>query len=147
VFNQIGLYRLGLKNRPAPSPTPRGLSASEWNTIWGLIESSKARSALLQDIASWQKTITQARAAGSLGDRPLIVVRCEDTVVAPEHLGIWMELQTDLARLSSRGKVMAVGKGIGDPLYQAPGAIVDATREVLGDIQATKDRDAGGLFR
>ena len=52
VLNQTGLFRLGLKKRPAPQPPPQGITSPEWETIWHLTQSSKARSALLQDIAA-----------------------------------------------------------------------------------------------
>ena len=60
LFNSVGLYRF----RPAPPApaTPKGLSAAEWNTIWFLTHSSRAISALMQDIASWRLSDTEARA-------------------------------------------------------------------------------------
>ncbi len=132
LFNQIGLYRLGHSNRPAPG-APKGITSSEWNVIWHLTQSSKARSALMQDIGAWQRTAAEARAAGSLGDRPLIVLSSEN-VEATGSGGVWMELQTDLARLSTRGKNILAGGGI-DLIYQAPDAIVEATREIVGDVR------------
>jgi pimeloyl-ACP methyl ester carboxylesterase len=141
VFNQIGLYRLGLKNRPAPAPPPRGMTSSEWNTIWRLTQSSKARSALMQDIASWAQSTAQARTAGSLGDRPLIALSAENTAVASEYRSVWMELQTDLARLSTRGKHVVVNQSNGELIYQAPDAVVEAARHVVSDVR----QQTGGL--
>ena len=40
-----------------------------------------------------------------------------------------MELQTDLAHLSSRGKLTVVDEG-GDLIYRAPDVIVEAVRQV-----------------
>ena len=130
IINQIGLFRLGLKHRPAPEP-PKGITPSEWNTIWHLTQSSKARSALLQDVACWGQSTAQARAAGSLGDRPLYVVSSESEAVAPEYRGVWMELQRDLAGLSSRGKMTVVDEGNGDLIYRAPDSIVEAVRQAV----------------
>lgn len=135
VFNQIGLYRLGLPNRPAPAPPPKGMTSSEWNTIWRLTQSSKARSALIQDIASWAQSTVEARTAGSLGDRPLIVLSAENTDVASEHPSVWMELQADLARLSARGKQEVLNVSKGELIYQAPDVIVEAARQVLDDVR------------
>jgi pimeloyl-ACP methyl ester carboxylesterase len=140
VFNQIGLYRLG-PNRPAPAPPPQGMTSSEWNTIWHLTQSSKARSALLQDIASWVQSAAEARTAGSLGDRPLIVLSAENTAVSSENRSVWVELQTDLARLSARGKHVVVNQSNGELIYQAPGEVVEAARQVIGDVR----HQPGGL--
>ena len=140
VFNQIGFYRLA-PNRPAPAPPPKGMTSSEWNTIWRLTQSSKARSALMQDIASWVQSTAEARAAGSLGDRPLIVLSAENTAVASEYHNVWMELQTDLARLSARGKHVVVNESNGELIYQAPDAVVEAVRQVVSDVR----QQPGGL--
>jgi hypothetical protein len=46
-----------------------------------------------------------------------------------------MELQTDLARLSSRGEQTAVDLSSGDLTWQAPDAVIDATRQVIDDAR------------
>lgn len=135
VFNQIGLYRFGLKNRPAPAPPPKGLTVSEWNTIWRLTQSSKARSALMQDIAAWQLSAAEARAAGSLGDRPLIALSADDSVVASEYPDVWRELQSDLARLSTRGKQVIINENDGELIYRSPEAVVEAAHQVISDAR------------
>jgi pimeloyl-ACP methyl ester carboxylesterase len=145
VFNQIGLYRL-MPTRPAPAPPPTGMTSQEWNTIWRLTQSSKARSALMQDIASWPQSTAEARAAGSLGDRPLIVLSAENTAVASEYRSVRMELQSDLARLSARGRQVVINEGVinenkRELIYQAPDAVVEAVRQVIGDVR----QRAGGL--
>jgi alpha/beta hydrolase fold len=123
ILNRLGLYR-GAANRPAPAP-PEGIADSEWRTIWHLTQSSKARSALMQDIAAWDQSTTQARAAGTLGDRPLIVVSSESAA---------MDLAADLVRLSTRGRQVVVGESGRGLIYRAPAAIVDATRRVLAEV-------------
>jgi len=135
LFNQVGFYRLGLSNRPVPVPLPEGITSSEWNTIWRLTRSAKARSALLQEIAAWQRSTAEARTAGNLGDRPLIVLSGENTALPPEYRNVWMELQTDLARLSARGKLVALPESGDDLIYRAPHPIAEATRQVVGDIR------------
>jgi pimeloyl-ACP methyl ester carboxylesterase len=133
VFNQIGLYRL-VPNRPAPAP-PKGMMSSEWDVIWRLTQSSKARSALMQDIASWAQSAAEARAAGSLGDRPLIVLSAENTALTSEYRRVWMELQTDLVRLSARGKHVVINESTGELIYQAPDAVVEAARQMVSDVR------------
>jgi len=140
LFNQVGFYRLGLTNRPAPAPLPEGITSSEWNTIWRLTQSAKARSALLQEIAAWERSTAEARTAGSLGDRPLIVLSGQNTALPPEYRNVWMELQADLARLSTRGKLVALPESGDDLIYRAPQAIAEATRQVVGDIRLQRLR-------
>jgi len=134
LFNLVGLYRLH-PVRPAPAP-PLGLTAAEWNTIWFLTHSSKAISALMQDIASWRLSSAEARAAGSLGDRPMVVLSAASITAPPEFLEAWTKMQSDLARLSTRGRQVAVGGGAGDLLYDAPDAIAGAARQVVADVRS-----------
>jgi len=133
LFNWVGIYRLG-PVPPAPAP-PKGLTAAEWNTIWFLTHSSKAISALMQDIASWRLTSAEAHAAGSLGGRPLLVLSAGNIAAPTEFLEAWTNAQTDLARLSTRGRQIAVGGGPEDLLYDAPNAIVEAVRQVVAEVR------------
>jgi hypothetical protein len=133
AFNRVGLYRLGLPGGPAPDPAPQGMTAAEWNTIWRLTHSAKARSALLQEIGAWPQSTAEAKAAGSLGDRPLLVLSAKNKDEGSESPGVWMELQADLARLSTRGRLVTVDASGDDLIYSAPNAIIDATRSVLAD--------------
>jgi pimeloyl-ACP methyl ester carboxylesterase len=145
-FNLVGFFRLGHVS-PAPAP-PKGLTAAEWNTIWFLTHSSKALSALLQDIAAWRPSSAEARAAGSLGDRPLVVLGADNITEPPEFLEVWVKVQSELARLSTRGKQITAGKGASDLLYDAPDAIVEAVRQVLADVRAQNYRHLqNSLFR
>jgi len=139
AFNRVGLYRLGLPSAPAPGPVPPGMTAAEWNTIWHLTRSAKARSALLQEIGAWQLSTAEARAAGSLGDRALVVLSAKHKDGEPESGGAWMELQADLAKLSTRGKLVTVDASGDDLIYSAPDAIIDAARAVLADAGLVKD--------
>jgi pimeloyl-ACP methyl ester carboxylesterase len=135
LFNSVGLYRLG-PVPPAPAP-PKGLTAAEWNTIWFLTHCSKAVSALMQDIASWRLSSAEARPAGSLGGRPLLVLSADNIAAPPEFLEAWTNAQSDLARLSTRGRQIGVG-GAGDLLYDAPDAIVEAVRQVVAEVRVIK---------
>ena len=133
LFNWVGLYRLG---PVPPTPTrPKGLTTAEWSTIWFLAHSSKALSALMQDIASWRLSSAEARAAGSLNDRPLLVLGAGNIGAPPEFLEAWTNAQSDLARLSTRGRQIVVGEGSGDLLHDAPNAIVEAVRQVVAEVR------------
>jgi hypothetical protein len=133
LFNRVGLYRLG-PVPPAPAP-PKGLTAAEWNTIWFLTHSSKAVSALMQDVASWRLSSAEARAAGSLGGRPVLVLSAGNIAAPPEFLEAWMNAQSDLARLSTRGRQIKVGGGASDLLHDALDAIVEAVRQVVAEVR------------
>jgi len=86
----------------------------------------------MQEIGSWAQSTAEARAAGSLGDRPLIVLSSDNPATAAEY-NVRMELQTDLARLSTRGRLVSVDVS-GELIYQAPDAVIDAARQVLDDL-------------
>ena len=135
VFNQVGLYRLGLPAGPPPAPLPEGMTASEWNTVWHLTQSSLARSALMQEISAWQLSSDEARATGSLGDRPLTVLSGENVFLSSQQHSVWGELQTALAQLSTRGKRVTAAEGRDDLIYRAPRDIIEATRQVLDDVR------------
>jgi pimeloyl-ACP methyl ester carboxylesterase len=136
-FNWVGVYRLH-PVQPAPAP-PKRLTAAEWNTIWFLTHSSKAISALMQDIASWKLSSAEAREAGSLGSRPLLVLSAQNLAAAPEFLEAWTNAQNDLAQLSTRGKQITIGEGASDLLYDAPDAIVEAARQVVAEVRRTNN--------
>src|ERR1700674_1067641 len=86
-----------------------------------------------------------ARAAGNLGDRPVIVLTAgkyfisgdpdEDRKAAAFH-EVWVhQLQQSLARLSTRGKQVIVENSDHGIQYEAPDAVVDAVREVVTQIR------------
>ena len=133
LFNFIGFYRLG--PIPQEPPPPKEFTAADWDTIWHLTHRSKAISALMQDIASWRLSSAQARDAGNLGDRPLLVLSAGSISAKPEFLDAWSNAQIDLARLSTRSKQITVFGGAGDLLYDAPDDVARALRGFLAQIQ------------
>ena len=137
VFDEVGTFSARPAESSGARPGPEGMTSSEWNTIWHLTQSSKARSALMQEIGAWERSTAEARVAGSLSDRPLIVLSAENAEVASEYPGVWIGLQTDLARLSTRGKRMVSTSG-DELIYQAPDAVVAATRQVVGDVRQVR---------
>ena len=83
----------------------------------------------------------QARAAGDLDDRPLVVLTRGEPFGDGPELAAWFhtwvyELQAGLAALSSRGRQVIVpncGHGIPE---ESPSAVVLAIEEVVGDVRA-----------
>jgi hypothetical protein len=64
------------------------------------------------------------------------VLSARNIAAPPEFLEAWSNAQSNLARLSTRGKQIAVGGGAGDLLYDAPDAIVQAVRQVVAQVRA-----------
>jgi pimeloyl-ACP methyl ester carboxylesterase len=93
------------------------------------------------DSTSWD----QVRAAGNLGDRPLIVLTAgkpydPDPLLSKEELDkqndIWINvLQAEEARLSTRGKQVVVRDSGHMIPYERPTAVVSAIREVWAALQ------------
>jgi hypothetical protein len=137
-MNQVGFYRLGLPARTAPAPPPIGFTSAEWETVWRLTQSAKARAALMEEIASWAQSMAEVRKAGGLGDRPLIVLGGEETLPTPEFRNVWSELQADLARLSTRARNVAVDETNGELIHRAPDAVVRAALEVIGAVRGKR---------
>jgi pimeloyl-ACP methyl ester carboxylesterase len=135
TMNGIGLYRLGLRKHSPPPLPPKGISSAEWNTIWSLTQSSKVRSALVQEIASWQQSASEAKAAGTLADRPLIALSGRQAPVSAEYPSVWTELQVELAALSSRGTYKTVNESAGELIYEAPDAVIAAVHEVISEVR------------
>ena len=57
-----------------------------------------------------------------------------------ENPNISMELQTDLARLSADGKLVALREKGDDLIYRAPHAIAEAIRQVIRDVRLERLR-------
>jgi pimeloyl-ACP methyl ester carboxylesterase len=86
-----------------------------------------------------------ARNAGSLGDRPLLVLTA-GRYWAPEGLEkeaadyheIWVhQLQASLVRLSTRGRQVVVDADHG--MSQSPDSIVNAVRQVVDEVRTSKN--------
>jgi pimeloyl-ACP methyl ester carboxylesterase len=111
---------------------------------------SKYLAARSDEIEHVQISAEQARAAGTLGDKPLVVLTAGKKPAAgtlglteqdwDEYQRVWAdELQLRLARLSSRGKREVVeGSGHNIP-SERPDAIVNAVREIQMQISSRLD--------
>ena len=85
-----------------------------------------------------------ARNAGSLGDRPLVVLTAGKYWApdgfekeAAEYHEIWVhQLQASLARLSTHGRQIVVDAGHG--MEESPDSIVTAVRQVVDEVRSKK---------
>jgi hypothetical protein len=67
-----------------------------------------------------------------------MLLSSEKPPVDPQYPDVWMQLQTDMARLSSRGSQRVVSNG--DMIYEAQDLILDAVRQVLGQTRRQPGR-------
>lgn len=135
----VGLVRL-LMNLSGPDrQVPAGFTPSE-AAILHRLESQPVPSS---GCRAWEKSADQARAAGSLGNVPLIVLTAgkpltigdpaEDRKIQEFH-EIWVhQLQPKLAALSTRGKQVIVENSSHDIAGDMPGAAVEAVRQLLSE--------------
>jgi pimeloyl-ACP methyl ester carboxylesterase len=111
---------------------------------WSLL-SQQPKTVASNEGCHWDESAAQARAAGTFGNRPLVVLTAGREFIPPDPQGAkeanafhetWVkELQPALARLSSRGRQVVVknsGHGI---QFEAPDAVVNAIRDVMKEIQ------------
>jgi hypothetical protein len=65
----------------------------------------------------------------------VLVLSAGNIAAPPEFLEAWTNAQSDLARLFTRGRQIAVGGGASDLLHDAPDAIVEAVRQVVAEVR------------
>jgi len=121
VWAGIGLWRLAAIGIP-PAPRPPQFTSRDWDTIQQLQKAPNAGAALIQQMVSRQQDPEEARAAGGLGDRPLVVLTPRGSAVAA--------LQGELASLSTRGKQVVVETSEVPLPYHAPESVIGAIREM-----------------
>lgn len=121
VFGRLGMMRM---LATAPGPPLEGWSAEEWDILARLRRHRKLALADAQ-VGPEIATADLVRAARGLENMPLIVL------TQGRGLGGWTDLQRQLAGRSRRGRhVLVPDSGHGMPM-EAPGAIVDAVREIV----------------
>jgi pimeloyl-ACP methyl ester carboxylesterase len=131
TLKQIGVLRL-IMDRPGPS-VPLTLAPD----LRTLAESSKEL---------FFESLLEARAAGGLGDRPLIVLtaglpsstprdpaQARELIASQQH---WIESQAQLARLSTQGKQIVLKDSRHGIQWDRPDAVIDAVREVVAELRA-----------
>lgn len=163
LLGRFGVIRLLMRDAPVDVPEQFSLQQSEVsramrNQRVKAIETEAAEGcaataggAVTPDKGSGNPEVDQeARSAGVLGDRPLIVLTAgkywkpNDPVAAKqiaEFHETWIhQLQPQLARLSANGKqVIVESSGHGIP-EEAPEAVVNAVREVTLDVRKRLNR-------
>ena len=128
TVNRIGLMRL-LQHGNRRGTAPKGLTDDERARLSGLEREPKMRTAFLAE-QGFSASLEEVRSAGGLGNRPLILLRSEDSFESPSGSGA-----TKLARLSTRGRQMVVQGSGHDIQYEAPEAVVASVREVVEELR------------
>lgn len=87
----------------------------------------------------------EARAAGKLGDVPLIVLTAGIPYGDARFYHAWRDqLQPQLARLSTRGKQIVVEHGSHGMVADAPDAVLSAIREVIREAREDESASQAG---
>jgi pimeloyl-ACP methyl ester carboxylesterase len=141
MAGRVGLLRLMLGSYGSMRDPPQGMSTDDARYFYFLSDLPKSFVASGNEACNWEASANEARAAGNLGDRPLIVLTGgkefvpDDPAAAKEALAfheVWVhELQPQLARLSTRGKQVIV-KDSGHSI--APDAVIGAITEVIEEL-------------
>jgi len=137
-----GLIRLGTSFSGPDQRIPSGFTPSEAAVLHGLEAQPKAIVASA-GCRAWERSAEEARAAGSLGNVPLLVLTAgrpltmgspaEDRELEQFH-EIWLhQLQPKLAALSTRGKQVIVANSTHDVAGDMPGAAAEAVRQLLAE--------------
>ena len=136
----VGLIRLLISLSGTDRRVPPGFTPSEAAILRGLESQPKAVVAS-SGCRSWEKSAGEARAAGSLGNVPLLVLTAgrpltmgdtaEDREIQEFH-EIWVhQLQPRLAALSTRGKQVIVENSTHGIAGDMPSAAGDAVHQLL----------------
>lgn len=141
LLSKIGLLRLAgrwMGDRAAP-PGLEKLPDALRDTYLQVGYRSKYFDATLDELAAAPESDAQVRAAGSLGDIPLVVIRhgvpemfaAMPADQAEKAEAVWVELQAALSRLSSRGRLIVAERSGHDIQLDQPDLVVEAVREVI----------------
>jgi pimeloyl-ACP methyl ester carboxylesterase len=127
LASRFGLLRL---IAPTPDPIPGRFTEHQWDEIWTLRWQPKSVLAAANDAVD--VSAQQARAAGSFGDLPLIVLTAG---ASGDEQDLWNELQAELAWRSTRGRQVIVPNTGPMIPEQAPEAVAQAVYEIYSEIQ------------
>ncbi len=120
TVSRIGLMRLLPRNRP--HTVPRGLTPEEQATLFGLERQPKMRAAFLAE-RGFTDSLSEVRMAGGPGDRPLTVLRSEDSLGSSP--GLEPQISTLVVVRDSGHHVQS----------EAPDAVVEAVRSQVETLR------------
>ena len=130
---EVGLIRLLAAD---PGPAPSHLAASEWAAISTLQWQRKSLIASLRE-GPLSTSAQQVKAAGGLENLPVIVLSGGRNA-SDEGERVKLELQTEIAQLSARGKLVVLRNAGRRIQFEAPEAIIGGIREAIGGAQLAR---------
>jgi pimeloyl-ACP methyl ester carboxylesterase len=89
----------------------------------------ESESECLDEVEALRASFTQAREAGSFGERPLVVLQGADKT--PDIAWIWPSLQKELAELSTNSDLRIIPGTDHYIQQERPDAVVEAVRDVV----------------
>lgn len=146
ALTEVGAVRLFESFAPV-SPPPPGFARDQAVYMQYLPRQPKEVAASLgEGLVEEDESIPEVRAAGGLGDRPLVVLTAgrgfsfDDPGLdkqAADYHEVWMhQMQAQLARLSTRGRQVIVEASGHTIQYEAPDAVAAAVRAVFDEVRA-----------
>ena len=140
IVYRVGLARL-FSEPPNMQGIPKGFTPQDWIAAHAFQERRLAETA--KEI--YVQCKEEAMAAGGFGDWPLIVL----TAALPSKVGtspveerkylaeqsIWVEIQANLARLSTKGRQVVVHDARHTIHYDRPDVVIRAVREVVEEVR------------
>ena len=140
ALKQIGIARL-VMNGPTKDYVPKGVTREQYRFITTAFEPRTVAENMKE---LYYESFLEARAAGGLGDLPLIVLAA-GLPPPSDNLGDarqrrrrqeeWIRIQGQLARLSTRGRQIVVGDSHHAIQFDRPDAVISAVREVVEQIR------------
>jgi hypothetical protein len=137
---KLGLIRLLMSSWGPDRRVPPGFTPSEADLLHRL-ESQPKAIVVSSECDAWEKSAAEARAAGNLGDVPLVVLTAGRAVTLGGPAAdrenrtfheIWVhQLQPKLATLSTRGKQVVVENSSHDIVGDMPTAAVETIHQIL----------------
>jgi pimeloyl-ACP methyl ester carboxylesterase len=144
---------LGIERLPSALPSEKPepefrLSADLIAEFHYLDQQLKTRETAAAESASMWESGQIAKASGSLGDRPTMVVTGGRMELTPDPLytndvqeklrHLWINvLQVEEAHLSSRGKQVVLKESGHGIQFERPDAVIDSVREVWSEVRAS----------
>jgi pimeloyl-ACP methyl ester carboxylesterase len=129
VLGEVGLWRL-----MSSDPAPLGFPPREWAALSVLARQPKAAAARVKE-TPLRASAAQVRAAGDLGDLPLIVVSPAVPTAANVRQRRKFELQTALVKLSKHGRHVILRDIDGMLPYTAPDTVVETIGRVVAEVR------------
>jgi len=135
VLGRVGLFRLLGSD---PGPAPPGMTPPDWATLASFQRQYRTVVAGLQQDS--RASEAQMRTAGRLDNLPLVVLTGAKTFSSSDPFEAkklaqaqrtWIELQAELARLSTQGKQVIVEKSGHMIAYEAPEAVIAGVLDVV----------------